>query len=135
MRKAKKLSVFVLSLIMLFGLAGCNPSSTSNPTSNEISNNEEEDYILVTLGCYSYCTSAICEPENQEDKTDDKPEEVKPVITGPSCVLYVSGGTLGNNGWYKSNAVVKFKSKTTTTKGATITEWICKRFKWKNSYL
>ena len=28
--------------------------------------NEEEDYILVTLGCYSYCTSAICEPETKE---------------------------------------------------------------------
>lgn len=84
--------------------------------------NEEEDYILVTLGCYSYCTSAICEPETKEPE-EDKKEEVKPVSTGPSCVLYVSNGTLGNNGWYKSNAVVKFKTKTTTTKGATITSY------------
>ena len=77
--------------------------------------NEEEDYILVTLGCYSYCTSAICEQE--------KPVE-NPGTTergGPSCVLYVSDGTLGSNGWYKSNAVVKFKSKTTSSKDAKIT--------------
>ncbi|MBO5375799.1 MAG: hypothetical protein J6A52_03005 [Bacilli bacterium] len=87
--------------------------------------NEEEDYILVTLGCYSYCTSAICEPETKEPEKEEekKPEPVKPVVTGPSCVLYVSNGTLGNNGWYKSNAVVKFKTKTTTTKGATITSY------------
>lgn len=80
--------------------------------------NEEEDYILVTLGCYSYCTSAVCEPE----KPDEKPDK-PPVATGPSCVLYVSSGTLGNNGWYLSNAVVKFKSKTTTSPNATITAY------------
>ena len=81
--------------------------------------NEEEDYILVTLGCYSYCTTAICEPEKEEDKK----EETKPVVTGPSCVLYISSGTRGSNGWYTSNVVVKFKSKSTTTSGATITSY------------
>lgn len=78
--------------------------------------NEEEDYILVTLGCYSYCTTAICE---KEEPDIDEEEQVQ----GPSCVLYVSSGTSGSNGWYNSNAVVKFKSKTTTTPGATITNY------------
>ena len=83
--------------------------------------NEEEDYILVTLGCYSYCTTAICEKE--EPNLDDDGSQEKPVQNGPSCVLYVSNGTSGSNGWYKSNVVVKFKSKTTTTAGATITDY------------
>lgn len=78
--------------------------------------NEEEDYILVTLGCYSYCTTAICEKEDP-NITEEKP------VQGPSCVLYVSSGTSGSNGWYNSNVVVKFKSKTTTTLGATITNY------------
>lgn len=84
--------------------------------------NEEEDYILITLGCYSYCTTAICEQE-PEEKPEEKPEVKPPVVTGPSCVLYVSSGTSGANSWYTSNVIVKFKSKTTTTKGATITSY------------
>ena len=84
--------------------------------------NEEEDYILVTLGCYSYCTTTICEPE-KEEKPEEKPEVKPPVTTGPACVLYISSGTKGNNGWYTSNVVVKFKSKTTTTSGANITTY------------
>lgn len=52
MRKAKKLSVFIFSLIMLFGLAGCNPSSNSNPTSNETSINEEDNYIREIYNLY-----------------------------------------------------------------------------------
>jgi len=85
--------------------------------------NEEEDFILVTLGCYSYCTTTICEPE--KDPEEEPPQPVKPPVTttGPACVLYISSGTKGNNGWYTSNVVVKFKSKTTTTSGATITTY------------
>lgn len=92
--------------------------------------NDEEDYILVTLGCYSYCTAAICEPENPNggnsgdnnggNNNGDNPNP--PISSGPSCVLYVSSGTLGNNGWYNSNIVVKFKSKTTTD-GASIVSY------------
>lgn len=77
--------------------------------------NGEEDYIIVKLGCYSYCTSAVCE----EDKPNPTPTPT-PTETGPSCVLYVANGTAGENGWYLSDAVVKFKSKT-AGKGATIT--------------
>ena len=97
--------------------------------------NEEEDYILVTLGCYSYCTSAICEPEKEPEKepttTNPTPNPKPPTPTptptpsvgGPSCVLYITDGTLGSNGWYTSNAVVKFKSKTTTVKNAKIVSY------------
>ncbi len=68
---------------------------------------DQEDYIIVELGCYSYCTSAICE---KEEGTPSKPTEQ----SGPSCTLYVSSGTRGNNGWYLGNATVKFKTKSTT---------------------
>lgn len=34
---------------------------------------EEEDYILVHLGCYSYCTTDICERQNENDKQVTKP--------------------------------------------------------------
>lgn len=85
--------------------------------------NDEEDYIIVTLGCYSYCTSAICEKEEPNDNNENNNNNTNPPVTGPSCVLYVSSGTLGNNGWYNSNVVVKFKSKKTTTSGASITAY------------
>lgn len=78
----------------------------------------QEDEIVVHLGCYTYCTSAIC--EKKEDKpSDDKdtPGGSKPVVNGPSCVLMVSSGKLGENGWYLGDVTVKFKSKTTTGGG------------------
>ena len=100
---------------------------------------EQEDYILVTMGCYSYCTSAICEKkESTKSTTTTKTEtksttttktETKPkptpttTKTAPTCSLYISKGTIGSDGWYKSNVVVSFKSKTATTKGATITSY------------
>ena len=48
---------------------------------------EEEDYILVHLGCYSYCTTDICEAKpNKTEKPSTIPKEktddnVKPSIT------------------------------------------------------
>ena len=66
---------------------------------------DEEDYILTTLGCYSYCTDPIC-----EKKEEPKPTPVKPKNT--SCTLYVAEGNKGENGWYLGNVVVKFKNKT-----------------------
>ena len=91
---------------------------------------EEEAYILVPMGCYSYCTSAICQNKQETTKyvqvstdknakVDNKGDEVI-TKTSPKCILYVSSGTLGNNGWYKSDVVVKFKSKYATTSGATV---------------
>lgn len=41
---------------------------------------EEEDYILVHLGCYSYCTTDICEKQNEDDVQVVKPT-TKPTST------------------------------------------------------
>lgn len=87
---------------------------------------DQEDYIIVHLGCYSYCESAICEKE-EEKEVVVKPTPQKPtpsVVTGgPSCTLQISNGTKGENGWYVGNATVTFKSKKTTTSGAKITSY------------
>lgn len=82
--------------------------------------NDDEDYILVHIGCYSYCTTenGIC--EKQEESTP--PQSTKPK-TGPSCVLEVTSGTKGSSNWYKTNAKVEFKSKNTTTAGAKIVSY------------
>ena len=81
----------------------------------------DEGYILVPLGCYSYCSTGVC--ENKDNKTPVKPIPVPPQPTpktsSPSCALTVSGN-VGNNGWYTTDATVTFKSKTTTN-GAKIT--------------
>lgn len=44
------------------------------------------------------------------------------VTSKPACVLQISSGTKGTNGWYKDNVTVTFKSKTTTN-GAKITSY------------
>ena len=89
--------------------------------------NEEEDYIIVHLGCYSYCESAICEKEEEEvvvKPSNPKPSTQTTTNSGtPSCSLEVTSGKLGENNWYVGNVVVKFKSKKTTTSGATITSY------------
>jgi len=79
--------------------------------------NEEEDYIIVHLGCYSYCTQAICEKEEEKEVVVSKPSG------GPSCQLEISSGKKGSNGWYVGDVVVKFKSKKTTTSGASISAY------------
>lgn len=85
---------------------------------------DQEDYVIVHLGCYSYCEQAICEKE--EEKVVNEVSNNKPVVSGegaPSCVLTISSGKKGENGWYIGNVTVKFKSKKTTTSGATITSY------------
>ena len=80
--------------------------------------NGQDDYIIVKMGCYDYCPDAICEKVPEVEK-----EPEKPVAKGPSCTLVVASGTMGTNNWYTSDVVVKFKSKTTTTDGARITDY------------
>jgi len=82
--------------------------------------NDDEDYILVHIGCYSYCNtdSGVC--EKQETQTPTTP--TKPA-TGPSCVLEITSGTKGSNNWYTSNVKVGFKSKKTSTSGAKIVDY------------
>ena len=74
--------------------------------------NDDEDYILVHIGCYSYCNtdSGVC--EKQETQTPTTP--TKPA-NGPSCVLEITSGTKGSNNWYTSNVKVGFKSKKVVT--------------------
>ena len=89
---------------------------------------KEEDYIIVHLGCYSYCKEAICEKKDDTIKKDNKPSTPttnKPVSDNgaPSCTLEISSGKLGQNNWYIGNVVVKFKTKKTTTKGASIVKY------------
>lgn len=42
---------------------------------------EEEDYILVHLGCYSYCTTDICEAKPQPSTTPSNKPSTKPSVT------------------------------------------------------
>ena len=85
--------------------------------------NDDEDYILVHIGCYSYCTTenGVCEKE--DDKPTSTPTQNKPTVTGPNCVLEITSGQTGSNGWYVGNVKVAFKSKTTTSTGAKITHF------------
>ena len=88
--------------------------------------NDDEDYILVHIGCYSYCTTTngVCEKQEEETPTTTKPStSTTTTISGPNCVLEIASGTKGSNGWYVGNVKVRFKSKTTTTSGATITSY------------
>ena len=81
---------------------------------------DQEDYIIVNLGCYEYCTSAVC--EKKEEKPTPTPTPT-PTSNSPYCTLYVSNGKTGSNGWYIGDAVVSFKSKGTSAKGASITAY------------
>ncbi len=87
--------------------------------------NDDEDYILVHIGCYSYCTNpgGVCEKQETTPTTPKKPTQPTTPTTGPKCVLEVGSGKLGNNGWYVGNVVVRFKSKSTTTSGAKIVKY------------
>lgn len=97
--------------------------------------NDDEDYILVHIGCYSYCTneSGVCEKQEtptkptsktpstpKTPKTPKTPTTEKTTVSGPRCTLEIASGATGENGWYVDKVKVRFKSKTTTATGATI---------------
>ena len=91
----------------------------------------QEDYIIVHLGCYSYCKQAICEAKEEPKQTvptkttptstNPKPSNPTPVLTGPSCTLEVTEGKKGDNGWYLGDITVSFKTKKATASGAKLT--------------
>jgi len=81
----------------------------------------DEGYVLVPLGCYSYCPTGVCENKDKKTPIDPVPVPPTPKPSGPSCSLTVSG-KVGSNGWYTGDATVTFKSKTTTN-GAKITSY------------
>ena len=102
--------------------------------------NDEEDYILINIGNYSYCSTknSVCEKKetNNNKKTivsnDSKSEESVNSLekdnsstisaSGPKCVLEVESGQLGNNGWYIGSVRVGFKSKE-SVEGTKISEY------------
>lgn len=94
----------------------------------------QEDEIKVHLGCYTYCTSAICE---KKEETGQSTGSKKPTtVTGPSCTLMISSGKLGENGWYLGDVTVKFKSKSTVS-GSKITKYgigLSNNYNGKDSY-
>jgi len=99
----------------------------------------QEDEIVVHLGCYSYCTTAICEKveEPKTESTGKKEETQVAVTSGPSCSLMISSGKLGENGWYLGDVTVKFKSKASTN-GAKITKYgigLSSNYDGKDSYV
>ena len=78
---------------------------------------DEEDYIIVYLGCYDYCKNYVCEVTDKEEK-----EEEIEKVSNPSCTLRVTKGTLLSGNKYTSNITIGFKSKKAST-GATITDY------------
>ena len=79
---------------------------------------EEEDYILVHLGCYSYCDSAICEAKKgntEKPKTtpasSKTPSQTDKVVTRYTCKI------VNGKYWGKSSTIV---SKDTYEKECTV---------------
>ena len=77
---------------------------------------EEEDYILVHLGCYSYCTTDICEARKGEPKTTPTPKATstpKPTAVTTKYTCKVVNGKY----WGKNSTIV---SKATYEKQCTV---------------
>jgi len=77
---------------------------------------DEENYLLVYMGCYDYCSTTICEKNPTDVKTPVLYPVVKPTPTNetksvPSCTLKVASGSLYNNSYYVGNVVIEFASK------------------------
>ncbi len=94
----------------------------------------EENYILVHVGCYAYCTTDVC--EKKEDKTvgsskpvsSSSPKPTKtptptntPTATSskPYCTLAVTSGTQNKDGSYVGDVTIGWASKGSTN-GATV---------------
>lgn len=63
-----------------------------------LKDSEKEDYILVHLGCYTYCESDVCEKKdtNIEIKAS-KPASTVPIKEGVSDTIYVNDNNNNNN--------------------------------------
>ncbi len=110
---------------------------------------DEEDYILVHVGCYAYCTTEVCEKKedkvatstptqtnkpqptsNPQPTNTPKPGTPTPTPSGtptpsdsePYCSLTVTDGTLASDGSYVSNVTIGWASKGSTN-GASITNY------------
>lgn len=78
---------------------------------------EEEDYILVHLGCYSYCDGAICEKQNNKEKPTTTPKPKDNIKTPKATVSPTPDPTetpkmtykckfVGGQYWGKNSVVV-----------------------------
>jgi len=90
---------------------------------------DEENYLLVYMGCYDYCSTTICEKNKSDIKTPvvypvvknptptptvkpENPTPVTPVVTPstPACTLKVVSGEKYGDG-YTGTVVVGFATK------------------------
>lgn len=69
-----------------------------------LKDSEKEDYILVHLGCYTYCESDVCEKKTTDVAIkSSKPTASVPIKSGVSDTVYVNGDDNDNNGDNTSN--------------------------------
>ncbi len=62
-----------------------------------LKDSEKEDYILVHLGCYTYCDGAICEKkETSVNNQGSKPSSEVPIKDGVDNTVYVDGDNDNN---------------------------------------
>ena len=97
--------------VKAFGVVeSATPKYNGNPTLKITTNGTHKiyGYVKDTSGNVNSCNITI------KRNAGDKPTST------PSCSLNVANGTLGNNGWYVSNVIVGFATKSTTG-GAKIT--------------
>lgn len=64
---------------------------------------DNDAYIIVYLGCYSYCQSEICQK--------NEPEIIVENASAPTCSLRIKSGTKNTDGTYTGDVVIEFASK------------------------
>lgn len=58
-----------------------------------LKDSEKEDYILVHLGCYTYCDTYLCEKKTSTNSSgSSKPTSSVPIKDGVDNTVYVDGG-------------------------------------------
>ena len=80
---------------------------------------DEEDYILVHLGCYSYCTSAICEAK----KGNTEKSSVKPTPTATNKPVPTPTNKPKPTPTPSEKRVYEYKKTTKTTHAAEYSNW------------
>ncbi len=71
---------------------------------------EQENYLLVYMGCYDYCQTAICEKQTSDVKQPvvypTKPVETKPVVNNTTINNVTNNNTTINNNVTNNNVVI-----------------------------
>ena len=80
---------------------------------------DEEDYIIVYLGCYNYCKSGVCEKQ-VENTNESKGPVTKPVASATTYYEYTKtgGGSCSWSDWsdWSTDAVSESANKVVQTK-------------------